>query len=131
MNNNIEINTKSIGQRIRQEREKLDLSREKFAEILGISSYYIGQLERGERQMSLSVLVKISNFLHLSLDYIVFGNAPHDANLVNEACNVYSYHNNKQKNELYDLINKCSPKELELFKKLIKTIIPYINTRMF
>ncbi|RKL62247.1 XRE family transcriptional regulator [Thermoanaerobacteraceae bacterium SP2] len=47
-------------QRIRKEREKLGLTREKFAEIIGLSDYYVGQLERGERQMSLNVLVKIA-----------------------------------------------------------------------
>lgn len=130
MNDKVKIDAKAMGQRIRKEREKLDLSREKLAEIIGISSYYIGQLERGERQMSLSVLVKISNFLHMSLDYIVFGKTSHDTSFVSEAYSVYKTSNDKQKGEIYDLINKCSPNELELFKKLIKTIIPYINTRM-
>ncbi|MGB9839825.1 helix-turn-helix domain-containing protein, partial [Thermovenabulum sp.] len=35
---------KSIGKRIREEREKFGLSREEFAEIVGLSDYYIGQI---------------------------------------------------------------------------------------
>ncbi len=49
-----EIDNKGIGERLRQEREELGLTREKFAEIVELSPLYIGQLERGERQMSLN-----------------------------------------------------------------------------
>jgi transcriptional regulator with XRE-family HTH domain len=111
---NIEIDNKAVGQRIREEREKFGLSREEFAEILGLSDYYIGQLERGERQMSLPVLVKIVNCLHVSLDYLIFGKAANNA-----------YDSNKD-TEINNLLNKCSPKELDIIKKLIKTILPYL-----
>ncbi|HCJ56810.1 MAG TPA: XRE family transcriptional regulator, partial [Clostridiaceae bacterium] len=51
-----EVDNKGIGERIRKEREKLALTREKLAEIIDLSPLYIGQLERGERQMSLNTL---------------------------------------------------------------------------
>ena len=114
MKKNIKIDNKAIGQKIREEREKLELSREEFAEILGLSDYYIGQLERGERQMSLPVLVKVANCLHLSLDYLIFGKTAYAA-----------YEGNKDM-ELTHLLNKCTPKELDIMKKLIKTILPYL-----
>lgn len=112
---NVEIDNKAIGQRIREEREKFGLSREEFAEILGLSDYYIGQLERGERQMSLPVLVKIVNSLHISLDYLIFGKTSDDV------CD-----SNKD-TEINNLLNKCSPKELDIVKKLIRTILPYLS----
>lgn len=124
----VQIDNKAIGQRIRDERERLDLTREEFAEIVELSSYYVGQLERGERQMSLPVLVNIANCLHVSLDYLIFGNKPQE--------NLYIYENNnlgyktnypKECIEICKLLNKCSTKELDLFKKLIKIILPYIN----
>ncbi|WP_104372022.1 helix-turn-helix domain-containing protein [Desulfocucumis palustris] len=114
MKKNIEIDNKAVGQRIREEREKFRLSREEFAEILGLSDYYIGQLERGERQMSLPVLVKIVNCLHISLDYLIFGKTSGGV-----------YDSNKD-TELNNLLNKCSPGELEIVKKLINTILPYL-----
>ena len=43
------VNNKAIGYRIREEREKLKLTREKFAEIVDFSPLYIGQLERGDK----------------------------------------------------------------------------------
>lgn len=126
-----ELDIKSIGQRIREERKKFQLSQEKLAEIIGISDYYIGQLERGERQMSLPVMVSMANALHISLDYLIFG----DDNLVNidnikESKALYTIlDTNTTHEEIWQLLQKCSPKELELFKEIIATILPYINKK--
>lgn len=123
----MKIDLKAIGQRIRKERELLTLSREEFAEIIGLSDYYVGQLERGERQMSLTALVNIANCLHVSLDFLIFGANPNDVCYVRENNNIYKASNLKEYQEIYRILNKCSPKELELFKKLIITILPFIN----
>lgn len=118
-----EIYSRAIGQRIRNEREKMGLSREEFAEIVGLSDYYVGQLERGERQMSLPVMVRIANCLHVSLDYLIFGDS--GAEGVNESqC---AYKAGDVRREINLLLDKCSPKEMELFKKLISTILPYMK----
>lgn len=128
MENKIKIDNKAVGQRIREEREKLELSREEFAEIIGLSDYYVGQLERGERQMSLPVLVRISNCLHVSLDYLIFGQNFHNTEShILEAHTAYETYDGNKKKEIGRLLNKCSPKELELIRKLIKTILPYMN----
>ena len=139
MVNNSSIDPRSIGRRLRNDREKLGLSRESFAEIIGLSSYYVGQLERGERQMSLLVTVKICDSLRISLDYLVIGKINYsstydipqgvgginhmtgegleDDNVYETACNT----------EIKMLLDKCSTKELELISKLIKTILPYLK----
>ena len=70
------VNNQAIGERIRDEREKLRLTREEFAEMLELSPLYIGQLERGERQMSLNTLVKVSDYLHIPTDYLIYGKTP-------------------------------------------------------
>ena len=44
---------KSVGQRIRNYRVKLELSQEKLAELSGVHPTYIGQLERGEKNATL------------------------------------------------------------------------------
>lgn len=124
----MKIDLKAIGERIREEREKLSLSREEFAEIIGLSDYYVGQLERGERQMSLTALVEVANCLHVSLDYLIFGEKPKDATeYVCEYGNIYESSNLKEYREIMSFLNKCSTRELQLFKQLIKTILPYIN----
>lgn len=126
MEKKIQIDNKIIGQRIRMEREKLELTREELAEIVGISDYYIGQLERGERQMSLPVMIKIANCLHVSLDYLIFGKTPCDSYYAHDAQGVYDACSGDKDTEINSLLNKCSPKELELIKKIIKVILPYI-----
>jgi len=122
------LNNKDIGKRIRQEREKLGLSREEFAEIIGLSDYYVGQLERGERQMSLPTLVNIVICLHVSLDYLVFGNVKYCNNSIDHYSMVYET-NDRSLDEMYMLLKKCTPNEIELFLKLIKTIIPYMSKK--
>jgi transcriptional regulator with XRE-family HTH domain len=121
---NYKIDKNNIGQRIRFERENLGLSRDVFAELVDLSEYYIGQLERGERQMSLPVLVRIAHCLHVSLDYIVLGKNLQNTDSINESSDTYL--SNKDK-ELNTLLKKCSPNEIEMFKKIIKTILPYLN----
>ncbi len=120
------VDNKSIGQKIRQEREKLGLTRQQLAELVSLSDYYIGQLERGERQMSLPVLVNIANVLHLSLDHLIY--TPFDYK-VQEAAAVYKEDNNHRTIELNSLFNRCSATEQELILKLVKTLIPYLERK--
>ncbi|GAV25383.1 transcriptional regulator [Carboxydothermus islandicus] len=125
----MEIDIKAIGQRIREEREKLELSREEIAELLGLSDYYVGQIERGERQMSLPVLVNMAKCLHLSLDYLIFGKTTTDIAGVQEETGTYNLPQNIDQELLY-LLQKCSYRELKLIKKLIKTILPYLGKNL-
>lgn len=108
MNN--ELNYVEIGNRIRLEREKFDMTREKLAELLNLSPYFLGQIERGERKMSISTLVNISECLHISIDYLFF-----------EQVNI-----NTNNNVLHALINKCSEKEINVIESLIKLLLPHL-----
>jgi len=122
------INSKLIGQRIRESRAIFGLSREDLAEMLELSDYYIGQLERGQRQMSLGVLVKISRCLHISLDYLVLGkNVPKNELIADSLDDNYAANEHYIHSDLSNLLSKCSLQELDLIEKLIKTILPYIR----
>jgi len=120
------LNNKAIGKRLRHEREKLKLSREEFAELIGLSDYYVGQLERGERQMSLPTLVNIAVCLHVSLDYLVFGKQNCNTSYISDPSGSYKTHHEKLY-EINSLLKKCSDKEIDLFLNLIKIIIPHIH----
>ena len=63
----------AIGNRIRLAREEIGFSRESLSELADITPYYLGQIERGERNMSVKTLIKISSGLKVSLDYLVYG----------------------------------------------------------
>ena len=58
---------KSVGQRIRSYRIRLELSQEKLAELSGVHPTYIGQLERGEKNATLESIEKIANALNIPL----------------------------------------------------------------
>lgn len=122
-----ELYYKEIGQKLREERERLNLSRGQFAEIIGLSDYYVGQLERGERRMSLQVLIKIATSLHVSLDNLILGKNNYCDSCVNDISESYDNTYNKTWNEIQSLLKKCSPQELALVNKLLKTILPFLH----
>lgn len=62
-----------IGQRLRQRRQELGLTREKMSELADIGTGYYGQLEVGTSQMSIDTLIKLSRSMHLPMEYILFG----------------------------------------------------------
>lgn len=122
------LNLQEMGKRIRESREKLGLSRQELAERLEISTYYIGQLERGERMMSLDVLEKMASCLHVSIDYLVWGrqkseDTEENAMQIREESKLYAC---TQDEELHELLKLCSMREKELITKLIKVILPYM-----
>ena len=65
------MNYIDLGRRIREERQKLNLTQEKLSESINVSTTYIGQIERGERCPTLDTLIKISNSLGVSIDYLL------------------------------------------------------------
>lgn len=67
------LNNLEIGERIRSTREAIGLSREKFSEIIDISDIFLGQIERGERSLSLKTLSSIVSFTGVSTDFLLFG----------------------------------------------------------
>ena len=61
----------SIGRNIRQYRLKKKLRQEDLAEQTGLSTNYVGALERGEKVPSLETLITIVNTLGVSADMIL------------------------------------------------------------
>lgn len=61
----------ALGKRIRFERKKLNLTQEQLAELINVSTTYIGLVERGERSLTLSKLVQVANSLGVSVDYLL------------------------------------------------------------
>ena len=120
------IDNKAVGLRIREEREKMALTRAELAEFVELSDYYVGQLERGERQMSLPVLVKIATCLHVSMDYLVLGSPKRKEYSIHDSTPPAYKNESERTEEVYKLLEKCSKQELDLIKKLVQTILPYI-----
>lgn len=56
-------------------RQKNGLTQEALAERIEVSAHYVYELERGLKAMSVPILIRISEVLHTSTDYLLFGEA--------------------------------------------------------
>ena len=66
-----QMDYKALGKRIRKERLKLGLTQARLAEDIDISDTYVGQIERGERSLTLDTLVRLVNRLGVTVDYLL------------------------------------------------------------
>ena len=60
-----------LGRKIRQLRNMHHLSQANLAEMIDVSTNYIGQIERGDRKPSIETLVLLCNTLNTSMDYML------------------------------------------------------------
>ncbi|MGI6184359.1 MAG: helix-turn-helix domain-containing protein [Candidatus Fimadaptatus sp.] len=60
-----------LGMRVRRARKLAGLTQSELAEKLGISTSFLGHIERGSRKASMDTIVKISNELTVSLDSLL------------------------------------------------------------
>lgn len=70
-----------LGKRIREERLKLNLTQEHLSEDIGISTAYLGQIERGERSVTLDKLVSLANRLGVTVDYLLSDSVAFENNI--------------------------------------------------
>ena len=55
----------TLGSRIREERHRLGWSQEALADAAGLHWTFVGQVERGRRNLSFNNLLKLSDALHV------------------------------------------------------------------
>ena len=108
-------NNVEIGERIRKIREGLKMNREKFSEMIDISDVFLGQIERGERSLSLKTLCRIVTFTGASTDYLLFGNDENNST-INKINRILSKSSNANIVYFYEIIN-CSHVFFKTYKK--------------
>jgi transcriptional regulator with XRE-family HTH domain len=64
-------NSKKIGQRIKNLREEIGISQQDLANKLGILRPTISQMETGERKITIEELIKLSEILNASIQYLM------------------------------------------------------------
>jgi len=102
-----------LGGCIREERLKLNLTQEKLAEDVHISASYVGQIERGERSVTLGTLVLIVNRLGVTVDYLL--------------SNAAAYQNTVSENLMLQFLRERSEDEKMLAVNLIKLFFSYLD----
>ncbi len=76
---------KRLGERIREERQRLHLTQAQLAEDVDISDTYMGAIERGERSLTLDTLVRLVNRLGVTVDYLLADSvADADSNILDQ-----------------------------------------------
>jgi len=62
-----------FGKKVREERKKLGLSQEVLAEKAGVHRTYIGMIERGEKNITLANIQKVSKALKVKISKLTEG----------------------------------------------------------
>lgn len=60
-----------FGKRVQQLRKELGISQEKLAEYAGVHRTYIGMIERGEKNITLLNLEKLSHALNINISELL------------------------------------------------------------
>lgn len=102
-----------IGSRIRKARTALKLTQEEASERCDITNSFYGNIERGDKKMSVETLVKISRGLGVSLDQLVYGEFPEEGRQLETL--------------LQDIRRKADDQQYEKFFLLIKTLSEIID----
>ena len=104
---------KRLGKRIREERQRLNLTQAALAEAVDISDTYMGAIERGERSLTLDTLVRLVNRLGVTIDYMLADSvSDSDPNIL----------------EQFKQITDCQPLERkQLAIKVLRTIFSHFE----
>ncbi len=62
-----------IGKRIQNRRKQLGYTQERLAEIMNVSIQMVSNLERGMKAVRIENLIRLSQILNISTDYILTG----------------------------------------------------------
>ena len=106
-----------VGERIRNIRENFHMSREKFSEVIDVSEVFLGQIERGERSLSIKTLKRIVSYTGVSCDYILFGN-PENNDTISKINRILNKSSETTLKYVYELIHSS----FTFFKKSDKTL---------
>ena len=104
------MDTALLGKSIRHNREKIQLTQEQLAELLGVSSHYVYELERGLKLPSLTMLITLAEVFHCGIDSML---SPVADKLEND--------------ELSTLISGLSPEKRTHLCEALRGLLPYLK----
>ncbi len=93
---------KAMGERIFRRRKMMKITQEQFAELLGVSTQMVSNLELGKKAIRPENLIKVSSVLGVSTDYLLKGT---------ESKTEYE--------EMFREIEKLLPEEIDFVKNTI------------
>lgn len=101
------IDYNSVGKRIKEARINRNMTQETLADLIEVNSSFISNIERGKTKMSTETLANIAKNLHMSIDYLLFGDMSLDAD----------QHMNIVLSEVKDILKDKDRDEINVFLK--------------
>ena len=101
-----------IGQRIKKRRDELRLTPRDIKSITGIGSGHLSEMETGKKLPSTPTLIKLSEVLHCSIDWILLGETCF--------CEPLKTTPSVRESEFSFLFNKLSPGDQEEVLEIIR-----------
>ena len=92
-----------IGERLRGIRENMKMTREEFSEKIDITDSFLGQIERGERALSVKTLRKVVRYTGVSADYLLFGKETNNGT-IQKINNILSLNSEKTSDFIYHIV---------------------------
>ena len=113
----------TFGTRLRFLRKQATLTQEQLGNILNVSPSTIGMYERGEREPSYSLLVKIATHFQVSIDYLLDHNMA-EKNLFPSLSKDEEYilHLKQEYPELFTYLTNATKTDLKKLIDIIKII---------
>lgn len=115
-----------LGMRIRRERNLWNMTQDDLSQILGISTNYLGQIERGNRNISRKLEDKLCEVFHLTHDEFHSrpDPVPEWATHVSESPLIFE---DIHEDDLIRLLQGCTSEELQICGHLIRSILYFIR----
>lgn len=104
-----------LGRRIRDFRAIKKLSQDKLAEKIGISGKYLGEVERGEANVSLEKLELIAGALGVTIGQLLDNAHKNDTGIL--------------KDEISVMVRKANVTQTELIYRIIKDILEVVKQK--
>ncbi len=109
-----------MGQRIRKQREFLNLTREELAGQLDVSSKFIADIEYGEKGISIKKLYLLTQVLDVSADYILAG----EENVLAEGTE-----KRRIKENILEPLKQCNVQQLRCLEQIVRFYVEALKER--
>ena len=104
----LDIDYKAIGLRIKAARTRKGFTQGNIAQLTGLSTPHISNIETGNTKLGLPTIIHLANVLDVSVDELLCDN-------IHRSEQIYSH-------ELSDLLQDCTVDELHIISELAKVI---------
>jgi len=112
------------GLRIRRERLLWGMTQEELSSALGISSNYLSQIERGNRDLSRNIEDRLCDLFRLDHNELHSVNEISRSDRLAES-NMFMPH--LQSEEIQRLLDSCSPEELQLCGQMLRSMLLFLR----